>query len=238
MKKFLVSMLMCCMLLCFIGCSGATNEEIDLEEVVTVEDGQVIVDEEKLSEIMEEPEMEVWSDKVSDVLKPAFDAHPILQGEVIVGGTYEDMVAHIGEANVPSELEYLHDYSHTNSNGVELTTSFDYLEGADEYVRRMFYSEHKISNTPEYFMCDNEYYAITTETFDNVWKLKTDGVFYDTFKTYEDVVNVMGVPGYITYVEATSSNQIEKISIIWVIPPTDGDMEYIEFDFDATGKVS
>lgn len=235
-RKIFSSILIGCLIMSFVACGGeeagttvSEQEPVVSEEIGTTED---IVE-----DVIEEVVPEVWSDKVYEVFKPAFDAHPILQGEVIVGGTYEDMVAHIGEANVPSEVEYMHYYSHTNSNGVELTTSFEYLEGEDTHVLRMFYSEHKISNTPEYFMCDNEYYAITTETFDNVWKLKTDGVFYDTFKTYEDVVNVMGVPGYIVRVNSNSNGDIEKISIIWVIPPTDGDMEYIEFDFDSNGKV-
>ncbi len=236
-RKIFCSILIGCLVMSFVACgkeeTGTTASE--QEPVVSEEIG---ITEDIVEDVIEEVVPEVWSDKVSDTFKPAFDAHPILQGEVIAGGTYEDMVAHIGEANVPSETDYMHYYSHTNSNGASFISNFDYLEGADTHVRRMFASSNDIVEAYEYFMCDNEYYAITTETYDTMVKYKTDGVFYDTFKTYEDVVNVMGVPGYITDVNALITvADIEEITIIWVVPPTDGDMSYIEFDFDANGKV-
>ncbi len=238
-RKIFCGILIGCLVMSLVACgkeeTGTTaseQEPVVSEEIGTTED---IVE-----DVIEEVVPEVWSDKVSDVLKPAFDAHPILQGEVIVGGTYEDMVAHIGEANVPSEVDYMHYYSHTNSNGASFASKFEYLEGEDTHVRRMFASSNDIVEAYEYFMCDNEYYAITSETYNNLGESKIEDsfLFHDTYTTYEDVVNVMGVPGYITDVEALITvADIEEITIIWVVPPTDSDMSYIEFDFDAKGNV-
>lgn len=122
MKKRNIFMFMLIGLLIFgltaCGDNSEDTDDIAIEDVITIENGQMKVDEEKLEEVVEKIVEESWSIYFDESLKPAFDVHPILKGKEATGYTLERVVDVFGEPDIMDGNTPV--YIVANENGAEL----------------------------------------------------------------------------------------------------------------------
>lgn len=261
-SKIILAMLLGCLTLGFTACGEKTGDsgevtedsEVSIEDVVKVEDGQVKVDEEKLEEVIEEETSKVWSTYINEAFKPAWEAHPVLKGDEVMGDTPEQMVENHGEPS-KSEAGVMY-YTVTNENGVSLDIKFNnssyykptedgtQVEMDENGVPIKYYKMQDFISTPvdgpknweacdenaKEYILDNKDYTIATE--EGYLKYKT---IYDNLpqsidelltKTYEDIVDWFGSPGYLHEL----SN--DRVYIMWVYDK-DETPQYFIIGFDT-----
>lgn len=261
-SKIILAMLLGCLTLGFTACGentvdsgqGTEDSGVSIEDVVKVEDGQVKVDEEKLEEVIEEETSKVWSTYINEAFKPAWEAHPVLKGDEVMGDTPEQMVENHGEPS-KSEVGVMY-YTVTNENGVSLDVKFlnrDYykrnedgtqVEMDENGVPIVYYKMWGFISTPvggpdywgdchesikEYVLGNKDYTIATEESY-----LEYKAI-YDNFphsfneisdKTYEDFVEWFGSPGFLF--EADDSS----VYIVWVYDGGETP-QYFVFKFDT-----
>ncbi|MBR3825642.1 MAG: hypothetical protein IKJ39_10665 [Lachnospiraceae bacterium] len=100
------------------GDNSEDTGDIAIEDVITIENGQMKVDEEKLEEVVEQIVEESWSIYFDESLKPVFDVHPVLRGKEVTGYTLERVGDVLGEPDIIDGNTPI--YIVANENGAEL----------------------------------------------------------------------------------------------------------------------
>ncbi len=218
------------------------DSEVSIEDVVKVEDGQVKVDEEKLEEIIEEETSKVWSTRLDDSYKPAFDAHPVLKGKDVWGMEWEKLESTLGTPDDYDQNGRLV-YFMKNKNGVEsylvVPRTTYYLPGEDGTVMKdengnpkEFYKVGDLStvtNKEDYWQTDNsvlvdyllgnEDYVMSEEGYKKI--VEMDHNYHSTGNEeiyeigYEGYAELFGTPGFLYYVTN------DYINVAWAY--TDGE---------------
>lgn len=242
-KKFILVSLLGCLLCSLVACGDVPTSEEEVNSIISEELSDTVENElveNVVEEVVEEVIEDSWPDYMSDSFRPVFESHPILQGRVLLGGSYEEVRNAVGEPNDPEDDVWL-EYYITNSAGVKILNRFQctrvsspdetYVTDTNEF--KTFYIEEG------FFDVDNEDMLISRAAYEETYEIQYNSYFDESIElpTYEDIVEKFGTPGFVTGMD-TASGKVETIEIMWII--TDPDEEtggkYLIIEFRANGS--
>lgn len=252
MKRVLCSLLVGCLVFSLAGCGETTGTE-STEPTEKVEESKKPTEkvEENVSTDTVENNSEIFAPgvenekvvteesgwaQISEMFKPAFEAHPLFNGEVLVGNSRKEMESMCGTPDAIENDTYLV-YTLEKSDGTSIEARFKYLPNVDRVAAL---NCENVNN--EFFMIDNENCLITEEKYNELRAARYDELGEKREMTYEDVVKIFGTPGYIDVItsdhHADRYSGIDYIRIVWAYPKSENpsDYDFAEISFDADGE--
>lgn len=241
-KKFILVSLLGCLLCSLVACGDVPTSEEEVNSIISEELSDTVENElveNVMEEVVEEVMEDSWPDYMSDSFRPVFESHPILQGRVLLGGSYEEVRNAVGEPNDPEDDVWL-EYYITNSAGVKILNRFQCtrVSSPDETYVTDTNEFNTVYIEEGFFDVDNEDMLISRAAYDEAYELRYNSFFEEDSEpiTYEDTVEILGAPGFVTGMD-TASGKIQSIEIMWIIADADEETEgkYVKIDFQPDG---